>query len=514
MKTFALGLAACTLITASIAAAGQQQPDQAPREEPRPSEIIAAWGSQRFVDAQFGRERARDVFRLGSDYTLRADDESRDLVVVAGTGTVEGRTHDTVIIFGTAEVASTADIAGSLVLIGSKAHIAAGARVQQDLIVVGGDLDAPADFAAAGNHVVISNQTLGGRFQGVFAWITHGLFWGRPIVPNIGWVWVAVLVFFFVYLLLNVVFEKPIGEVADVLATRPLSAFGVGLLVLLLIGPVSVLLAVSVIGIAVVPLVMCALLVAWVIGKVAGARWIGMSVMPLWREGRSQATAAFAIGFVLITLAYMVPLLGFVTWTMLGVFGLGASALAFVAAYRRENPLPVPREVVAVPVRPVSDHPVEDTKVNLENSSFVLPQPATAVEAAAPSVLLSLPHASFRDRVAAGVLDLILVLLAWQLLNQFRGARAFFLVLLAYHIGFWTWKATTIGGIICQLRVVRSDGTPLRFVDALVRGLSAIFSIVVVGLGVFWILRDPERQAWHDKIAGTYVVKVPRNWPL
>jgi len=24
------------------------------------------------------------------------------------------------------------------------------------------------------------------------------------------------------------------------------------------------------------------------------------------------------------------------------------------------------------------------------------------------------------------------------------------------------------------------------------------------------MLRDPERQGWHDKIAGTYVVKVPR----
>jgi uncharacterized RDD family membrane protein YckC len=129
-------------------------------------------------------------------------------------------------------------------------------------------------------------------------------------------------------------------------------------------------------------------------------------------------------------------------------------------------------------------------------------------------VVASLPHASFRDRVSAGVLDLILVVFAWPFLNTFRGGRAFLLALLVYFVGFWTWKATTIGGIICQLRVVRADGTPLRFADALVRGLSAIFSIVVVGLGMLWILRDPERQAWHDRIAGTYVVKVPRNWPL
>jgi uncharacterized RDD family membrane protein YckC len=36
----------------------------------------------------------------------------------------------------------------------------------------------------------------------------------------------------------------------------------------------------------------------------------------------------------------------------------------------------------------------------------------------------------------------------------------------------------------------------------------------VFGLGALWIIRDPERQAWHDKIAGTYVVKVPRTWSL
>jgi uncharacterized RDD family membrane protein YckC len=505
-------LVVCTLLTVSFAEAGQR-PSQRPPEPP-PSEIIAAWGSQRFVDAQFRPSRQRDVLRVGSDYTLKTDEQSGDLVVIAGTGVVEGETRDVVVVFGSADISSTADIRGSLVLIDSDAKVASGAHVRGDLVVVGGQLTAPADFAADGSHVVIDTHTLGGRFAGVFAWITHGLFWGRPIVPNLRWVWAAVLVFFFVYFLLNLVFERPVGEVANVLVTRPLSAFGAGLLVLLLIGPISILLAVSVVGIAVVPLVLCALLVAWVIGKVAGARWIGMSILPLSGDSRSQTIAAFALGFVLITLAYMVPLLGFVTWTMLGVFGLGASALAFVAAYRRENPLPAPREIVHVPVHPGTYQPVEEAKVSSETSSFAFDQPASSVEAATPSNIAALPHASFRDRVAAGVLDLVLVVLVWRTLNRFEVGNTFFLALLAYHIGFWTWKGTTVGGIICQLRVVRIDGAPLRFADALVRGLSAIFSIAVVGLGVFWILRDPERQGWHDRIAGTYVVKVPRNWPL
>ena len=87
-------------------------------------------------------------------------------------------------------------------------------------------------------------------------------------------------------------------------------------------------------------------------------------------------------------------------------------------------------------------------------------------------------------------------------------------LMLLYFVSFWAWKGTTFGGIVCRLRIVRLDGSPLRFVDALVRGIASLFSVAVVGLGFFWILKDEERQAWHDQIAGTYVLSVPRNWPL
>jgi uncharacterized RDD family membrane protein YckC len=128
--------------------------------------------------------------------------------------------------------------------------------------------------------------------------------------------------------------------------------------------------------------------------------------------------------------------------------------------------------------------------------------------------LRSFPHAPFLDRAAAFGLDVILVLIGYHLLG-IRGPgdeRTYFLFLLLYHVGFWVWKGTTVGGIICNLRVIRTDGAPLQFVDALVRSLTAILSLAVVGLGALWILKDPERQAWHDKIAGTFVVKVPRGY--
>jgi uncharacterized RDD family membrane protein YckC len=41
-----------------------------------------------------------------------------------------------------------------------------------------------------------------------------------------------------------------------------------------------------------------------------------------------------------------------------------------------------------------------------------------------------------------------------------------------------------------------------------------VFSFAVLGIWYLWILRNADRQAWHGKIAGAFVVKVPKHWPL
>ena len=36
-------------------------------------------------------------------------------------------------------------------------------------------------------------------------------------------------------------------------------------------------------------------------------------------------------------------------------------------------------------------------------------------------------------------------------------------------------------------------------------------NVAVAGLGFIWIAFDRANQAWHDKIAGTVVVRVPKG---
>jgi uncharacterized RDD family membrane protein YckC len=356
---------------------------------------------------------------------------------------------------------------------------------------------------------------LGGRLEALVPWITRGLLWGRPIVPDLPWVWGVVALVFLVSLALNLLLDRPVRACAETMTEKPLTTFAVGLLVLLLAGPVCLLLTVSVVGIAVVPFVFCALLLAWIIGKVGVSRGIGMIILrQTWQESHTQAILSFVIGFAVIVVAYLVPVIGFATWAMTGVFGLGAATLATIAGYRRENPAPPPPVPPAPSGAPYGDpSPVQMPYGDPSPVQVREPVPfSTPAGSPGISDLVAFPRAPFRDRLAAFVLDVILMAMAAAILDAEDGA--IFILLLVYHIGFWTWKGTTVGGIICQLRLVRVDGTPLHFPDALVRGLSSIFSLAVVGLGCLWILKDPERQAWHDKIAGTYVVKVPRNWPL
>ncbi|HJR58322.1 MAG TPA: RDD family protein [Vicinamibacterales bacterium] len=506
----------CVLLAGVTGVAPSAQTTRAQNRPPAPVEVQPERPPvERETDSIRFSGFRRPIFRGLQDYTLRAGDVVREVRTVFGNVTIEGHVErDVVVVMGSARTAATAVVEGSLVVIGGSAEVEPGATIGRDVVVIGGTLTAPADFSPHGEHVVIGSPLFGDALRDVLPWVTHGLLWGRLIVPDLEWIWAIVGVFFLVYLALNTVFDRPVGATADVVIDRPLSAFVGGLLVLLLAVPVLAIVAATVIGLAVVPFLLCGLIVAGLIGKTAVARAIGRGIVRVGSpEGRFAAFAAFLIGFGLLTLAYMVPLLGFVTWALTSVLGLGAATTTFRAHLRRERKAAAPAQPVSVAPLPAPAAEAADV-----HSSLPPPLPAAApvVEPPPPPPLFNqglaqYPRATFLDRLAAFVLDCILVAIANGLLDMRRNDEFFFFLLLGYHIAFWAWRGTTLGGIICNLRVTRTDGAELRFVDALVRGLSSIFSIAALGIGCFWMLQDPERQTWHDKIAGTLVVKVPRD---
>lgn len=511
-----IGAIALALAAPHLSAqAASNQRDRGVTPAPAPAPPIA-------VERQEEPERAyrfyRPIVRVGQDYTLASGDVVGDVSSVFGDVIIEGRVEqDVVVVLGTARLGSTASVEGSLVVIGGSATIAQGAAVHRDLVVVGGSFNAPPDFSPDGEHVVIGSPVLGSALHGIVPWFTRGLLWGRLIVPGLRWMWVVVGIAFLVGLALNTIFDRPVRACADAILQKPLSAFLVGLLVMVLSVPAIAIIAATVIGLAIVPFVICALVVGSLIGKVGVARAVGRTIVHQSSpDSRLQSLLSFLIGFAVLCLAYMVPLIGLLTWAMTGILGLGAAAMTARAAVRREQPAPA-RVPDVSPVAETSPEPLAAEAAYVASATVPrveLGPPPEPVAAPLGNDLALFPRATFLDRVAAFAIDCVLVAIAAQILNLMRDEGTFPALLLIYHIAFWAWRGTTLGGIICSLRVVRTQGTELRFVDALVRGLSSLLSLAALGIGCFWMLQDPERQMWHDKIAGTLVVKVPRHMVL
>lgn len=146
--------------------------------------------------------------------------------------------------------------------------------------------------------------------------------------------------------------------------------------------------------------------------------------------------------------------------------------------------------------------------------------------------------AGFVSRAAAFILDLVILamitamtVVALNLLQDFFKATLFdtlvkgtrleniyvligetidfvlsYLLILGYFAICWSLVGFTPGMWLMGLRVVRKNGELPGFFRSLARVFLFSLSALVFFLGFLWVIFDRRRQAWHDKIVGTYVV--------
>jgi uncharacterized RDD family membrane protein YckC len=75
-------------------------------------------------------------------------------------------------------------------------------------------------------------------------------------------------------------------------------------------------------------------------------------------------------------------------------------------------------------------------------------------------------------------------------------------------IWFWLKYQATPGKMLFSLRIVNVDtGLPITLKECIIRYLAYIPSTLVLFLGFIWAAFDGKKQGWHDKIAGTVVVR-------
>ncbi len=109
------------------------------------------------------------------------------------------------------------------------------------------------------------------------------------------------------------------------------------------------------------------------------------------------------------------------------------------------------------------------------------------------------PAASAREFEAA-LLPLLRGPVGWTLLGLVIFASLY------RPVCHWRW-GKTVGKKLVGIRVVTTEGKPLGFARACWRDLAYLLASLPLGLGLLWVAWDPQKQGWHDKLAGTYVFK-------
>jgi uncharacterized RDD family membrane protein YckC len=141
-------------------------------------------------------------------------------------------------------------------------------------------------------------------------------------------------------------------------------------------------------------------------------------------------------------------------------------------------------------------------------------------------------YAGFWLRVAASLIDTVLVLcITLPLLLAVYGVSpagmtpsgfaAIPHILISYVvpaiavIAFWVARQATPGKMVFGARIVDANtGNSLTVLQSIGRYLGYFVSTIPFGLGLIWVAFDPRKQGWHDKLAGTVVVRPTSRAPV
>jgi len=82
----------------------------------------------------------------------------------------------------------------------------------------------------------------------------------------------------------------------------------------------------------------------------------------------------------------------------------------------------------------------------------------------------------------------------------------------AFTLLFWLIKAATPGKLMLRMTIIDANtlGKPTPW-QLLARYLGYYVCILSLGLGFLWIIWDPRKQGWHDKMARTLVVRTAQK---
>ena len=258
---------------------------------------------------------AKNIFKAGSDITVAEGQTVDNVVAVGGQITVNGLVEQNVLA-----------IAGSVVLTNK-------AVIRGKVIVVGGVLAKGSGSLVFGDITEINSSTLSEAFHSAM----RGELGGWSLILNI-----ISLCFFAIILIITLIMTllipRSLAVIANAIQANKLKSFFWGILVTLLIVPFFMLLAISIIGIFLIPLAFTAILLAAIIGFIAFGSLVGnfiiTKIFPGYKKSLIKETF---VGLCLLWLLGWMPFyIGMLIKVIAITFGLGGVLLALIRRKTRQ----------------------------------------------------------------------------------------------------------------------------------------------------------------------------------
>jgi hypothetical protein len=271
-----------------------------------------------------------DRVTVGEDVVVAAGEVVKDVVATGGSVTVRGR------------------VTGDAVSVGGSVTLEPGARVDGDAVAVGGAVDVKPGATLGGERTSVGGA-LGKALSSAIKMSPSRVHsavrmerrdWG--FLASLWWM----LAFFVLGFLIMLFIPDRLLSLRQTLAERPWASAAAGVGSWFGILALSVVLAVTLIGIPLVPLAIVFYFALGLFGLTGLAWWTGSKLF--FVPGTSRPLVAFSVGVLVFALIRAIPYVGTVTLFLATTVSGGAALLLLLGGLRRRRESPPPAVADAI----------------------------------------------------------------------------------------------------------------------------------------------------------------------
>jgi hypothetical protein len=267
------------------------------------------------------------IIRIGSDVTVETGTKVRSVLAIGGQVTIEGTVDKNVLAIG-----------GSVVL--TRTAVVGG-----NVTALGGVIVSARDAEIGGSLTEINSSNLFETLTAALSAEWEGWSWLFAIISLAIFLVIVVLALLIVALL-----PKPVHTIADAITEQSFKVVLCGTLGLILVAPLALLLTISVVGIALIPLEVILVVCSILLGFIAVGQRIGRKALKILRRTDAGPLRETFWGLIILWLIGWLPYIGWMVKSVAIVIGLGATLVTRFGTYRGWECVPLP--AILVPPRP------------------------------------------------------------------------------------------------------------------------------------------------------------------